>query len=96
MLILFIKRTGDVHIFAEICLVCQIEEFDHTFTKGKLQSTQILETKWSEIPIDFMTDLLNSIRNCDSMLVVVDNATKMVHFGPCNKGITIVDTSQLL
>ena len=59
--------TGDICGFVENCLVCQMEKSDHTLSKGKLQSTQILETKWSEISIDFVTDLLKSSRNRDSI-----------------------------
>ena len=76
--------------------MCQMEKSDHTLTKGKLQSTQIPETKWSEISIDFVTDLPKSSRNRDSILVVVDKATRMVHLAPCNKGINATDIAQLL
>ena len=39
------------------CPVCQMEKSGHTLAKGKLTSTQIPEMKWSEISIDFVTDL---------------------------------------
>ena len=76
--------------------MCQMEKSDHTLSKGKLQSTQIPETKWSEISIDFVTDLPKSSRNRDNILVVVDKATRMVHMAPCNKGINATDTARLL
>ena len=63
---------GDIRNFAEKCLVCQMEKSDHTLSKGKLQSTEIPRTKWSEISIDFVTDLPKSSRNRDSILIVVD------------------------
>ena len=73
-----------------------MEKSDHTLTKGKLQSALIPETKWSEICIDFMTDLRKSSRNSDSILVVVDKATRMVHLAPCSKGINANDNARLL
>ena len=88
--------TGDIRSFVENCPVCQMEKSDHTLSKGKLQSTQIPETKWSEISIDFVTDLPKSSRNRDSILVVVDKATRMVHLAPCSKGINATDTARLL
>ena len=88
--------TGGVHSFVERCLVCHMEKSDHTLSKGKLQSTQISETKWSNISIDFVTDLPKSSSKCDSILVVVDKATRMVHMAPCNKGINATDTARLL
>ena len=86
----------DISNFVENCPVCQMEKSDHTLSKGKLQSTQIPETKWSEISIHFVTDLPKSSRNRDSILVVVDKATKMVHLAPCSKGINATDTARLL
>ena len=76
--------------------VCQMEKSDHTLAKGKLQSTQTPETKWTEISIDFVTDLPTSANNKDIILVTVDKATRMVHLVPCRKNITATRTAQLL
>ena len=83
-------------VYNKNCLVCQMEKADHTLSKGKLQSTQIPETKWNEISIDFVADLPKSSRNRDSILVGVDKATKMVRLAPCSKGINATDSAQLL
>ena len=87
---------GDVRQFVENCPVCQMEKSDHTLAKGKLQSTQIPENKWSEISIDFVTDLPLTANNRDTILVTVDKATRMVHLAPCRKNITATGTAQLL
>ena len=88
--------SGHVREFVENCPVCQMEKSDHTLSKGKLQSTHIPETKWSEISIDFITDLPMSSRNRDSVLVIVDKATRMAHLAPCSKSINATDTGKLL
>ena len=88
--------SGHIREFVENCPVCQMEKSDHTLSKGKLQSTHIPETKWSEISIDFITDLPTSSRNRDSVLVMVDKATRMVHLSPCSKTINATDTGKLL
>ena len=87
---------GDVRQFVENCPVCQMEKSDHTLAKGKLQSTQIPENKWSEISIDFVTDLPLTANNRDTILVTVDKATRMVHLAPCKKNIMTTGTAQLL
>ena len=87
---------GDVRQFVENCPVCQTEKSDHTLAKGKLQSAQISETKWSEISIDFVTELPTSTNNKDTILVTVDKATRMVHLAPCRKNITATGSAQLL
>ena len=87
---------GDVRQFVENCPVCQMEKSYHQLAKGKLTSTQIPEEKWKEISIDFITDLLVSSGNKDTVLTIVDKATRMVHLVPCRKSITAVATAQLL
>ena len=37
-----------------------------------------------------------SSRNCDSALVIVDKATRMVHLAPCSKNFNATDTGKLL
>ena len=76
--------------------MCQTEKSDHTIAQGKLQSPQIPETKWSEISIDFVTDLPTTANNKDTILVIVDKTTKMVHLAPCRKNIITTGTAQLL
>ena len=36
---------GGICSFVENCPVCQMEKSDHILSKGKLQSTQVPETK---------------------------------------------------
>ena len=88
--------VGDIRQFVENCAVCQTEKSDHTLAKGKLTSTHIPESKWSEISIDFVTDLPPSATGRDTILVTVDKATRMVHLTPCRKNITATGTAQLL
>ena len=88
--------SGHVQEYVENCPVCQMEKSDHTLSKGKLQSTHILESKWSEISIDFINDLPMSCRNRDNILLIVDKATRMVHMAPCSKTINVTDTGKLL
>ena len=79
---------GDVRQYVENCPVCQMKKSHHTLAKGKLQSTQVPEEKWSEISIDFITDIPVSSGNKDTILVTVDKATRMIHLVPCRKNIT--------
>ena len=88
--------TGNIREFVETCPVCQMEKADHTLSRGKLQSTQIPESKWKEISLDFITDLPVTRRRKDSILTVVDKATRMVHLLPCRKAITAAETATLV
>ena len=88
--------TGDIRQFVDNCPVCQMEKSDHQPAKGRLMSTQIPEEKWKEISIDFVTDLPLTQGRKDTILTIVDKATRMVHLVPCRKNITAVATAQLL
>jgi hypothetical protein len=45
--------------------------------------------------MDFITDL-PIVRAKNLILVVVDRFTKMAHFTPCSKSITVEETAQLI
>jgi hypothetical protein len=45
--------------------------------------------------MDFIKDL-PTVKAKNSILVVVDRLTKMAHFTPCSKSITIEETAQLV
>ena len=77
--------SGDIREFVESCPTCQLEKTDHTLQKGSLQSLTIPAAKWQEVSIDFITDLPAEGDAEDSIMTVVDRATKMVHLIPCRK-----------
>ena len=75
--------VGDIREYVEICPTCQLEKVDHMMIKGNLQSLAILEAKWQEVSVDFVTDLPIASEGENSIMTVVDRATKMVHLIPC-------------
>ena len=77
--------AGDIRESVESCPTCQLEKIDHTLRKGSLQFLAIPEAKWQEVSIDFVTDLPTDGDAEDSIMIVVDCATKMVHLIPCRK-----------
>ena len=87
--------TGNVREYVESCPVCQVEKTDHTLGRGNLQSTSIPEKKWSEVSVDFVTDLPVTRSKKDSILTVVDKATRMVHLIPCRKSTTAAEAAKL-
>ena len=63
--------------------------------KGSLQSLAIPEAKWQEVSIGFITDLHAAGDEEDSIMTVVDRATKMVHLIPCRKTTIAGETARL-
>ena len=87
--------AGDIREFVEACPTCQLEKTDHTMKKGSLQSLAIPEAKWQEVSVDFVTDLPTTSSGEDSIMTVVDRATKMVHLIPCTKTTTAGEAARL-
>ena len=87
--------TGHIREFVESCSVYQVAKSDPTLNYGKLQSTNIPEKKWTEVSLDFITDLPLTRGMKDSVRTVIDKATRMVHLIPCKKSITAAETAKL-
>ena len=87
--------AGDIREYVESCPTCQLEKIDHTLKKGNLQSLAIPKAKWQEVSIDFITDLPTDSEGEDSIMTVVDRATKMVHLIPCKKTTTAGEAARL-
>ena len=87
--------VGDIREFVESYPTCQLEKTDHTLRKGSLQSLTLPEVKWQEVSIDFVTDLPAIGDTEDSIMTVVDRATKMVHLIPCKKTTTAGEAARL-
>jgi hypothetical protein len=62
------------------CLECQKFKAEHRHPYGFLQRFPIPEWKWKVVPMDFITKLPINTKQHDSIMVVVDNLTKVSHF----------------
>ena len=85
----------DVHNFVVSCPMCQTEKLDHQHPYGELQPLKIPEEKWADVMIDFITKLLVRRKGHDSILIVVDQATKFCHFISCTKKISAKEIVEL-
>jgi hypothetical protein len=70
----------DVVDYIDICMECQKVKVEHRHPPGFLQPLTIPKKKWEVITIDFITKLPKTIRQHDSIKVVVDKFTKAAHF----------------
>ena len=59
---------------------CQQVKIEHQDPTGLLQPFPILEWKWEVIFMDFITGFPMTMRQHDSIMVVVDKLTKTSHF----------------
>jgi hypothetical protein len=72
----------DVMEYVALCDTCQRVKAEHQRPAGLLQPLKILEWKWKEIRMDFIVGLPHTQALYDSIWVIVDHLTKVVHFNP--------------
>ena len=85
--------TTEVRQFVLDCPVCQVEKGSHQRPGGKLMPLNLPARKWDHVAIDFVVGM--PVQNdCDTILTVVDKATKMCHFIACKEKISAKEVAQ--
>src|SRR5271170_598240 len=81
--------------FVEGCATCQETKNITHPTREPLHPTEIPDTPFETITMDFITDLPPSNRY-DAILVCTDKCTKTIILAPCTKTINALGTAKLL
>ena len=74
----------EVAEYVALCDTCQRIKAEHQRPTSLLQPLKVLEWKWEEISMDFITGLPLTQQGHDSIWVIVDRLTKPAHFTPVN------------
>ncbi|KAL0544441.1 hypothetical protein IC582_019556 [Cucumis melo] len=85
----------EVAEFVSKCLVCQQVKAPRQKPAGLLQPLSILEWKWENVSMDFITGLPRTLRGFTVIWVVVDRLTKSAHFVPGKSTYTASKWAQL-
>ena len=68
----------EVQTYVEICLICQQAKYSCQKIAGLLKPLNIPEKPWTELSMDFITQLPKTKGGHDAIVVFVDRLTKMV------------------
>ena len=85
----------DVAEFVAICFYCQCVKAECKHLGGLLQPIVIPEWKWEVISMEFIIGLSRTVRQHDSIMVVVDKLTKVAHFISVNSTFSSSDVAQV-
>ncbi|KAL0561189.1 hypothetical protein IC582_001610 [Cucumis melo] len=85
----------EVAEFVSKCLVCQQVRAPRQKPAGLLQPLSVLEWKWENVSMDFITGLPRTLRGFTVIWVVVDRLTKSAHFVPGKSTYTASKWAQL-
>ena len=77
------------------CLICQKGKAKRVKIPGKLQPLNIPQMKWECISMDFIIALPKVTGSFDSIFVVTDRLTKVVHLIPTRTTASTLDVAQL-
>lgn len=89
------KMKQSIEHYCQSCLTCQQDKTSNQSPIGLLTPHDVPQRRWQVVSCDFITDLPHTERGYDSVFVVVDKLSKMVHFIPTQKTATAVQVARL-
>ena len=89
------EMREDILNIVSACSVCAQAKVTHQPPQGLLQPLPILHRPWSHIALDFVTSLPPSNHNT-TILIIIDQFSKAVHFIPLTKLPSASETAQLM
>ena len=89
------RMKKDALEYCKQCLICQKVKAERVKIPGKLQPLDIPQMKWECISMDFITALPKVTGNFDSIFVVTDKLTKIIHLISTRTTASASDIAQL-
>jgi hypothetical protein len=89
------RLPTDVKDYVQTCPACQHNKASNQKEAGLLQPLPAPHYKWESIGMDFIVQLPCTTAGHDSILVVVDRLSKLVHLIPTTTDVTALDVANL-
>ncbi|GKC32350.1 putative reverse transcriptase domain-containing protein [Tanacetum coccineum] len=89
------NMKANIVTYVSKCLTCAKVKAEHQKPFGLLQQPKIPVWKWERITMDFVSGLLRTPSEYDTIWVIVDRLTKSAHFLPMKKTDSMEKLTQL-
>ena len=89
------QMRENIQDYVHSCGSCQRNKASNKRPYGLLNPLEISDTRWHTVTMDFITDLPETSRGHDAILVFVDKLTKYVHLVPTCKATSAEEVSHL-
>ncbi|GJZ83210.1 putative reverse transcriptase domain-containing protein [Tanacetum coccineum] len=89
------NMKAEIATYVSKCLTCLKVKVEHQKPYGLLVQPEILQWKWDNITMDFITKLPKTSSGYDTIWVIVDRLTKSAHFLPIKENDTMESLTRL-
>jgi hypothetical protein len=89
------KMKIEIARYVARCDTCRRVKAVHMKTAGPLQSLSIPTWKWEDISMDFIVGLPRTAKGFDSIWVIFDRLTKIMHFLPVKAKYPVIAYAEL-
>nr|GEY74151.1 putative reverse transcriptase domain, ribonuclease H-like domain protein [Tanacetum cinerariifolium] len=83
------NMKAEIATYVSKCLTCAKVKIEYQMPSGLLVQPEITQWKWDNITMDFVTKLLKTVAEQDTIWVIVDRLTKSAHFLPMREDDTL-------
>ncbi|GLI58505.1 hypothetical protein VaNZ11_000240, partial [Volvox africanus] len=89
------RLVKDAANFVQTCSLCQRNKALSGKGHGLLQPLPVPDAPWESVSMDFVVALPKTVGGYDTVFIMVDRLTKMVHLAPCTSSCTAEQTARL-
>ncbi|GJX54001.1 putative reverse transcriptase domain-containing protein [Tanacetum coccineum] len=86
---------ANITTYVSKCMTCSKVKAEYQKPSGLLVPPEILQWKWENITMDFVTKLLKTTSDYDMIWVIIDHLTKSAHFLPMKETDTMERLTRL-
>jgi len=89
------KMDKEIKCYVQSCEKCQSNKASNRHPQGLLQTLPVPQEPWEQVTMDLITQLPNTKKKNDAIVVFVDKLTKMTHLVPTKTTISAPQLAEM-